>query len=130
MERRVLRVAGGRGFVGSALAGAPAPMTPAASGDDELERYVQESGHYRLLQDVGRVDWIVVSPEGAPTPGFRLELIDLDAYPEDGTTVRVPFGDRAAEFSVLGPVPYTVTASWRHDEQRLVQHIWFAVPVW
>lgn len=123
MDRRAFLGAGGVGLVGAWLDGGPA----GAAGNDP-EREIEESGRYRLIRDIPRVDWIVVTPETAPVPGFSLELIDLDAYPQGEAALVIPFGGQPAELSLRGPVPHTTTVSWRQDEQRLVQHHWFEEP--
>lgn len=141
MDRRAFLGRGGAGLVGAWLAsggdaragvaraesGQQAPGQ-SATGESPL-REIEESGRYRLLREIPRVDWIVVTPESGPVPAFALELIDLDVYPQGEVSLVIPFEGRPAEFSVLGPVPCVTTASWRRDEQRMVQHHWFDEPV-
>ncbi len=140
MDRRAFLGRGGAGLVGAWLAGGSDAQAGVAAPQGGLQapglpateasrlREIEEPGRYRLLREAPRVDWLVVTPETAPAPAFALELIDLDVYPQGEVSLVIPFEGRPAEISVLGSVPCTTTASWRRDEQRMVQHHWFEEP--
>ena len=123
MDRRLFLTMSGAGLLGG-WTRETAPGGRSRPGWVD-ERFVEESGRYRLIRQIDVVDWIMVTLIPGPLQAYELEFIDLETYPESSVSVTGPLGEGSACVDILGEVPYTtcVSSYWAEESHT---DVWFA----